>query len=127
LFISPFVKEKPDFSSSYFNSNNVFIPSCIDNLNYGGCSLMVKRTVVDYNFLLEKESSRSQRKLELASQVDKLRKTRVRFSPSTLPFTAVSTRTILNRKSTMTSVSRRACEEERTRTNQRWFNRGITK
>ena len=52
---------KKDFSSWPFNSNKVFIPYLIqiNKANNGGCSSVAERTVV-------------------------VRKTRVRFSPSTL-------------------------------------------
>ena len=70
--------------NDFFSCANIFIPY-LTELDYGDCSLMVERVVVDYNFLLERESSRSQRELSLASRMeDKIRKTRVRFSPFTL-------------------------------------------
>ncbi|PIN93427.1 hypothetical protein COU56_03665 [Candidatus Pacearchaeota archaeon CG10_big_fil_rev_8_21_14_0_10_31_9] len=95
------------FNSNFQNPQRIFI-LCLSNLNArqlkgkfdnflkgkfikenlwlsfdGGCSLTAKCAVVDNNFLLEKESSWSQRKLSLLQEkVGKVRETRVRLSPS---------------------------------------------
>ncbi len=56
--VIPIMKNINFFSCAYVSNKNIFIPYST-KLNYGGCSLMVERVVV-------------------------VRKTRVRFPPSTL-------------------------------------------
>ena len=65
-----------DYSSQFvlkFCSEKTYKPISSINCGYGGCSLMVERVVVGYNF-----------SDNMRSYVDKIRKTSVRFTPSTL-------------------------------------------
>ena len=73
----------------FFSCANIFIPFLI-KLNNGGCSLMVERVVVASDFAklpITLDFERGQEEftdLALCEIASKIRKTRVRFSPSAL-------------------------------------------
>ena len=79
---------KKDFFSCAFNQN-IFIPYST-KINYGGCSLMVERVVVASDFAKLPDALDLERGQEeftdfvLCEIASKIRKTRVRFSPSAL-------------------------------------------